>query len=100
MLGPRMVGTAAEGRRMALVVTPGARRPVGTFPAGTRPWRGDVKSDGAGRADSIGRNGTSGIDRARHGIGGVVMRMHHVMRMLGRLRARDRKQCRACESRG
>jgi hypothetical protein len=28
----------------------------------------------------------------------VVVGMHHVMGMLGRLRTRDRKQCRTCES--
>jgi len=100
VLGPCTVGTAAEGRRMALVVTPDARRPVVTLPAWTCPWRGDVIGDGTGRADRSTGNGVSGIGRADDGIGSVTMRMHHVMGMLGRLRARDRKQCRARESRG
>jgi len=100
VLRPCTVGTAAEGRRMALVVTPGARRPVATLPAGACPWRGDVRGDHAGRADRSTRKGASGIGRIDDGIGSVAMRMHHVMGMLGRLRARDRKQCRARESRG
>ena len=99
MLGPCTVGTAAEGRRMALVVTPDARRPVAALPAGACPWRGGVIGDRVGRADRSTGNGVSGIGSADDGIGGVAMRMHHVMGMLGRLRARDRKQCRARESR-
>jgi len=100
VLGPCTVGTAAEGRRTAFVVTPGARRPVVTFPAGTRPRRGNIKGDGAGGADRSTRKGAGGIGRADDRIGAaVVVGMHHVMGMLGRLRTRDRKQCRTCESR-
>jgi hypothetical protein len=69
------------------------------LPAGACPWRGDVIGDRTGRADRSTGNGVSGIGSADDGIGSVAMRMHHVMGMLGRLRARDRKQCRARESR-
>src|ERR1700688_2343178 len=86
---------------MAVVVAPDARCPVVALPAGTCPWRGDVVGDRAGGADRSTRDLTSGIGRADHrSRGAVVMRMHHMMGMLGRLRARDRKQCRARESRG